>query len=94
MNNNDDKLYREARKRVKRKKEFYSHLLSYLTVGLFLTFVDWFSHPERWWVQWVWLGWGIGIFFHGMSLFRKNIVFGDEWEEKEIQKEMERMKRH
>lgn len=93
MNNNDDKLYREARKRVKRKKEFYSHLLSYLTIGFFLTFVDWFSHPERWWVQWVWLGWGIGIFFHGLSLFRKNILFGDEWEEKEIQKEMERMKR-
>ncbi|MBX2945626.1 MAG: 2TM domain-containing protein [Cyclobacteriaceae bacterium] len=93
MNNNDDKLYREARKRVKRKKEFYSHLLSYITICLFLTFINWYSNPGHWWVQWVWLGWGIGIFFHGLSLFRKNFVFGDEWEEKEIQKEMERMRK-
>lgn len=93
MNHNDDKLYREARKRVRRKKKFFSHLLSYFTIGLFLTFINWYTRPGHWWVQWVWIGWGIGIFFHAIGLYKRNILFGDEWEEKEIQKEMDRMKR-
>jgi hypothetical protein len=93
MENADERLYREARKRVRRKRKFYSHVLSYVAVGIFLTFINWYSTPGRWWVQWVWLGWGVGIFFHGVSLFRRNILFGDEWEERKIREEMERMKR-
>jgi hypothetical protein len=56
-------------------------------------FINWYTRPGHWWVQWVWLGWGIGIFFHGISLFKNNVLFGDKWEEDEIRKEMERMKR-
>jgi hypothetical protein len=41
----------------------------------------------------VWIGWGIGIFFHGIRLFKNNILFGEKWEEEEIKKEMERRKR-
>ncbi|MCU0356532.1 MAG: 2TM domain-containing protein [Cyclobacteriaceae bacterium] len=93
MNITEDQLYREARKRVKKKKKFYSHLISYLVIGTFLTFINWYTRPGHWWVQWVWLGWGIGIFFHGISLFKNNVLFGEKWEEDEIRKEMERMKR-
>lgn len=93
MENSDEKLYKEARKRVRRVRRFYSHVLTYIAVGIFLTFVNWYSNPGRWWVQWVWLGWGIGIFFHGIGLFRQNILFGDKWEEQKIKEEMERMRK-
>jgi hypothetical protein len=93
MENTDEKLYRTARKKVRRKRKFYSHLLSYLAVGLFLTFVNWFTRPGHWWVQWVWIGWGIGIFFHAISLYRRNILFGDDWEEQKIKEEMEKIKK-
>jgi hypothetical protein len=93
MTHEEEKIFKEARKRVRRKKEFYSHLISYFTVGLFLTFINWYSNPGHWWVQWVWIGWGIGIFFHGIRLFKNNILFGEKWEEEEIKKEMERRKR-
>ncbi len=94
MNNTNDQLYRAARKKVKRQKSFYSHVISYLVIGLFLTFINWYSSPDRWWVQWVWLGWGIGIFFHGLNLYGKGVIFSDEWEERKIREEMERMKKH
>jgi hypothetical protein len=93
MENTDEKLYRAARKKVRRKRKFYSHLLSYLAVGVFLTFVNWFTRPGHWWVQWVWIGWGIGIFFHAISLYRRNILFGDDWEDQKIKEEMEKMKK-
>lgn len=93
MHSQDEKLYREARRRVRRKKEFYSHLLSYFTIGLFLTLINWYAFEGHWWVKWVWLGWGIGIFFHGLSLFKNSLLFGEKWEEKEVRKELERLKR-
>ncbi len=92
MDLREEKLYREARRRVRRKKEFFSHLLSYLFIGSLLTFLNWYTYPGHWWVHWIWIGWGIGIFFHSLSLFRTNILFGNEWEEKEIQKELERLR--
>jgi hypothetical protein len=42
---------------------------------------------------WVWFGWGIAIFFHGLGLFRRNILFSDDWEERKIKEELEKMKR-
>ncbi len=93
MENTDEKLYREARKKVRRKRKFYSHVLTYFAVCTFLTFVNWFSNYGHWWVKWVWMGWGIGLFFHGLGLYRRNILFGDDWEERKIKEEMERMKR-
>lgn len=94
MENNDEKVYRMARKNVRQRKKFYSHLLTFLAVGVFLTFINWYTHPGHWWVQWVWLGWGIGIFFHGLRLYGKNILFSNEWEERQIKEEVERLKRN
>jgi hypothetical protein len=88
----EDKLYKAARKKVRMKRQFYSHLFMYIAVSTFLTFVNWFSSPGNWWVKWVWIGWGIGVFFNGLGLFRKNILFSDDWEERKIKEEIERMK--
>jgi len=93
MEQSEEQLYKEARKKVRRTRKFYSNLLSYLAVCTFLTFINWYTNPGRWWVQWVWFGWGIGIFFHALSLYKQNIFFGDDWEERKIKEEMERMKR-
>ena len=88
----EDKLYEEARKRVEAKKGFYIHLSVYVIVNAFLVFIwavpagggfPWFVFPLG--------GWGIGVFFHFMSVF----VFSghSHWEEDQIKKEMERMRK-
>jgi hypothetical protein len=58
---------RQAR-RERRKKGFYSHLLSYLIVNAALLLMDSFT-PGPWWFQWSVLGWGIGLAFHFKALF-------------------------
>lgn len=89
----EEQRYKEARKKVRRLRNFYSHVAMYVVVSTFLTFVNWFSSPGHWWVKWVWIGWGIGVFFNGLGLYKRNIIFSDEWEERKIKEEMEKMKR-
>ena len=93
----EEKLYKDARKRVKRKKSYYSALISYLAVGTFLTFLNWYTQRDEetihCWVIWVWFGWGIGMFFYTISFFKNGIIFGQDWEDRKIKEEMEKMKR-
>lgn len=89
----EEKLYKEAKRKVRRIKRFYSNVASYFAVGIFLTFVNWYTNPDHWWVKWVWIGWGIGIFFHALGLYKRNLLFSADWEERKIKEEMEKMKR-
>jgi 2TM domain len=94
----EEKLYKEARKRVRRKKSYYSAIISYFAVGTFLTFLNWYTQRDEetihWWVIWVWFGWGIGMFFYTISFFKTGVVFGQDWEDRKIKEEMEKMKRN
>lgn len=92
MENTEEQRYKKARRKVKKLKSFYSHLLTYLLIASFLTFINWYSNYGNWWVIWVWIGWGIGLAFHAIGLFKSNILFGDDWEERKIKEEMEKMK--
>lgn len=93
----EEKLYKEARKRVRRKKSYYSALISYFGVGTFLTLLNWYTQRDEetihWWVLWVWFGWGIGMFFYTISFFKTGVFFGQDWEDRKIKEEMEKMKR-
>jgi len=41
-------------------------------------------------VFWPLLGWGLGVFFHGMRVFNYAPFFGKEWENRKIQELMEK----
>ena len=86
-------IIEKARKRVKEKKDFYGHLSSYIITIGFLFFINLFTSPDYFWFVWPALGWGIGLAIHFIGVFS---VFGDrdsDWEEKELQKEIRRLKR-
>lgn len=76
-------------------KSFYSTVASYFIIGSFLTLVNWYTQRDEesvhWWVLWVWFGWGIGLCFYAASFYKKNILFSDEWEQRKIKEEMEKM---
>ena len=61
--------YKRAKKRVEAKIGFYIHLTVYLGVNLLLIIINLTSSPQYLWFKWPLLGWGIGIFFHGLSVF-------------------------
>jgi len=84
--------YTRAKKRVKKKKGFYSHLTAYISVNLFMIFLMTFTggEPLGWMIPA--FGWGIGLASHYVSIFGFPIigVGGKDWEERELEKELEK----
>ena len=83
---NQENAYFKAKQRVKEIKEFYGNLISYCVVIPFLVFVNYYTY---WEFQWFWFplfGWGLGLMFHGFSVFG----YGSDWEERKIQELMEK----
>ena len=92
-NFNEREQYESARKRVKEIKEFYSHLLSYVVVNLFLMAVNLLTSPEHLWFFWPMLGWGVGIAVHAMKTFNLMPFLGKDWEERKLKEFMEEEER-
>ncbi len=83
-----------AKKKVKKKKEFYEHLMAYVTVNIGLMILNLLVSPGRWWFFFPMLGWGIGLMFHYVDVFGIP-GFGmldKEWEERETEAELRKMR--
>lgn len=87
-----DERYEKAKKRVEEIKGFYSHLIVYICVNVVLVTINLIIIPGILWFYWPLMGWGIGLFFHGMGVFVFSKFPSRQWEErkiKQIMKEME-----
>ena len=85
-------IYEQAKKRVEEKKGFYVHLTVYVLVNALLVIIWAFPGGGGYpWFLWPMGGWGIGILAHflGVFLFSRR----SRWERREIEKEIERLKR-
>lgn len=97
-NYNPDERYNLAYKRVKRIKGFYVHALVYVLVNVFIIASSYNKSSFdtvvffRWETFSTALFWGIGLLAHGLSVFGRNIFFGQNWEERKIQEFMEKDK--
>jgi hypothetical protein len=80
------KLYEEAKIRVKSRKKFYSHIVTWVIMSVFFILINLFT-TDYFWAIFPILAWGIGVAFHGIQ------VFSDEWEDQQIEREYDRLKR-
>ncbi|MFS4467978.1 2TM domain-containing protein [Maribacter sp. 2210JD10-5] len=85
----DDKRYQKAKEKVEAVKGFYGNLIAYCIVIPCLALLNYktTSFP---WVIFPLLGWGFGLFSHGMEAFGYNPLWGKNWEEKKIRELMEK----
>ena len=87
---NKENKYLKAKKRVDELKGFYSNLIAYVIVISFLAGLNYFTsgwdHP---WFLWAAFGWGIGILFHAIGVFRMNPFLSKDWEERKIKEYMD-----
>lgn len=83
---NEEELYHYARKRVKRRRKFYSHLIAWVVMSVFFILLN-LATSDYFWAIFPILGWGIGVAFHGIQ------IFTNEWEDSEIDREYERLKK-
>ena len=100
--------YGRAQKKVQDIKGFYGHLTAYIIVNLFLllsrnnfrfmlvnntVFED--ANVLNW-IDWNIYGtpiiWGVGLTIHAISVFGKNPLLGEAWEERQIKKYLEKNK--
>ena len=88
----DEEKYLAAKQRVSELRDFYSHLGSYFVVNFFLIAVNLLTSPDHLWFYWVTIGWGIGLFIHGMNVYGYETLFGKDWEEKKIKEILEKDK--
>ncbi len=96
-----EQSYIRAQKRVKDIKGFYSHLVVYISVNIFISGLiiygsmksgESFSEIiDNFGLYSTWLFWGIGVFFHWLGIFGfKSLGLGKDWEERKIKEYMEK----
>jgi hypothetical protein len=90
----EDKKYKEAKKRVKDIKDFYSHLTIFLVIVIILTIINmttFIMHSEEGnlWFLFPLCFWGFAVLMHGLRTF----VFGrgSSWEKRKIKEVMDKM---
>ena len=84
---NTAKLER-AKRRVAALKGFYVHLAVFTLVLAGLLVVDVATGPD-WWMQWVALGWGIGVIAHALAVFGQGSRLIADWEARKLQQLMQ-----
>lgn len=65
----DQEAYNKARRRAGAKFGFYLHLAIYVATNIVLIAINFATTPQHLWFWWPLLGWGIGLFFHGLAVF-------------------------
>ncbi|MBK7335907.1 MAG: 2TM domain-containing protein [Saprospirales bacterium] len=89
----EEQYYQQARTKVQKKKKFFNHLKTFIIINVVMSLVvamdgDMFGFlPAT-------LFWGMGLAFHYVKVFGipGTNILTPEWEDQEIEKEMERMK--
>ncbi|MCD4684673.1 MAG: 2TM domain-containing protein [Anaerolineae bacterium] len=85
----DEKRYKAARRRIRKLKEFYMHVMVYVAINIMLVFIDlvdgsggleWFYFPA--------LGWGAAVLIHAFDVFILDGWFGTQWEDRKMQELM------
>jgi sensor histidine kinase YesM len=85
-NYSENTAYFRAKKRVEELKGFYGNLTAYCIVIPLLIFINLTTDRHVLWFFYPMLGWGMGLTFHGLSVFG----YSKSWEERKIQEIMNR----
>jgi hypothetical protein len=85
----DEELRQSAIKAIKRKRDFWNHLIAYCIVNIFLVVIWYITGHGYFWPGWVLAGWGIGVAFNAWDAFgRSKTAISED----EIKREMDRQR--
>lgn len=85
---NEQEAYKRARKKVREIKGFFANLMCYCLVIPILIYINLRFSPEFHWFWFSMIGWGTGVFFHGISAFGVIPFLGKDWEERKLREFM------
>ena len=98
LSQNNNQEYQIAQRKVHKIKRFYTHLLVYLIVNIFIIVqniqnLDDGESIFRFSIFSTAFFWGIGLLAHALNVFSFNLFFNEKWEEKKIKEFMEKDKK-
>ncbi|HEU4513422.1 MAG TPA: 2TM domain-containing protein [Nocardioidaceae bacterium] len=83
----ETELRERALKRLKKRRDFYAHVMVYLLVNAFIVIIWWMTSPGGFfWPVFPIVGWGIGVVMNAWDVY-----FGQNISEEDIQREIEQM---
>ena len=88
---NEHEKATKAAQQVEAMTGFYIHFVVYVLVIALLLVVNWVATPELWWVQWVFLGWGIGVVAHYFAVFGNTPRLIADWQLRKIKELKDKM---
>ena len=83
----------QARRRVRRLREFYVHAAVFVVIIGGLAALNWIVSPTFWWVAFPAIGWGVGLGAHAVSVFFEDSLLGSAWEERKTRELVELVER-
>lgn len=78
-----------AIRRLKKRRDFFAHLLVYLMVNSFIVVIWAITSHGFFWPIFPIVGWGIGVVMNAWDVWR-----GDDFDEDRIRREMARLQSH
>ena len=91
-----ERAYKRAQKRLKEIKGFYWHAFWYAVVNIFIFVMIISNSDGNIWHFGTYstpLFWGIGLGFHALGVFGKNLFFSKSWEDRKMREYMEKDRR-
>jgi hypothetical protein len=88
---NEHEKAAKAAQRVEAITGFYIHLVVFVLVMALLLAVNWLGTPDIWWVQWPFLGWGIGVLLHAFAVFGSMPNYIANWQLRKIKELKDKM---
>ena len=83
----DEALRERAVRRLKKRHDFHGHLLVYVLVNTFIVVIWALTNDHGFfWPVFPIVGWGIGVVMNAWDVYR-----GDEFDEAQIRREMDRL---
>ena len=79
----------KAKKRVKKVKGFYVHLIVYICVNSFFIIITLLQNNGNYWFLFPLIGWGIGLFADAANTFNFIPFLNKDWENRKIKQYMD-----
>ena len=85
-------LEQKTRNEVKALKRFYKKIIRYGLLLILLLVINLIFSPDYLWVVWPALGWSAIMVWKGLQTYIFTNAFGQAWEERQIEKRLNRQK--
>ncbi|WP_038034039.1 2TM domain-containing protein [Thermopetrobacter sp. TC1] len=80
------------RRQVRSERAFLIHIAFFIIANALLLGINLITTPQKIWAIWPLLGWGLGLFLHGLRAYSRHSRFlGEEWERRRVEERLKRL---